>query len=362
MATQPHNGLDNRLDNLFLLSDAKSRSISPENFTGEKGKGGMATEGTGAKAARDLGQGWKISPSVVIEEGATFTLGEIKESGAINHIWMTPTGNWRFLVFRVYYDGEETPSIEVPLGDFFACGLGEYAPIVSAPICVNPGSALNSFWQMPFRKSCKLTVENLSPKPVTLFYQIDYTLTDVPENAAYLHAQFRRVNPLPYKDVYTILDGVKGKGQYVGTYLIQGVNNNGWWGEGEVKFYLDGDDEFPTICGTGAEDYFLGSYDFENQVTHEYERFSTPYAGLTEIKKPDGLYKSQQRFGMYRWHIVDPIRFAEDIRVTMQALSWRSDGRYLPLQDDISSVAFWYQSEPHAPFPTLPAKDELEII
>ncbi|MCI0696900.1 DUF2961 domain-containing protein [candidate division KSB1 bacterium] len=348
------------LGNLSRLSKAKTRSISPENFTGEKGKGGMATTGTGEKAARDLGQGWKISPSIRIKSKETFMLADIQGSGAIQHIWMTPTGNWRFLILRMYWDGETEPSVEAPVGDFFACGWGTYAQLSSLAICVNPGSAFNCYWEMPFRKSCKITMENIAEEEVTLYYQIDYTLTEVPEEAAYFHAQFRRVNPVPYKDVYTILDGVKGWGHYVGTYMAWGVNRIGWWGEGEIKFYIDGDKDFPTICGTGTEDYFCGSYNFENRVTKQYQEFTTPYAGLPQVIRPDGLYNSQQRFGLYRWHIMDPIRFEKDLRVTIQALGWRSGGRYLPLQDDIASVAFWYQKEPHAAFPKLPDKDYLE--
>jgi hypothetical protein len=355
------NGLDSNLSNLFRISDAKSFSISPENPTGEKGKGGMAVEGTASSAARDLGQGWKVNPFIVIEPGKTYTLAEINGSGAIQHIWMTPTGNWRFSILRMYWDDEKEPSVEVPVGDFFAVGWGKYARISSLPVCVNPGSAFNSYWTMPFRKKARITMENLDTVPMRLYYQIDYTATQVPKDAAYFHAQFRRVNPLPYKQVYTILDNVKGKGQYVGTYLAWGVHNNGWWGEGEIKFYIDGDKQFPTINGTGTEDYFNGSYNFENQQTHQYEEFTSPYSGLAQVIKPDGLYQSQQRFGLYRWHIADPIRFSDDLRVTIQALGWRSGGRYLPLMDDISSVAFWYQMEPHAPFPKLPSKDELEI-
>jgi hypothetical protein len=357
----PTSGLDNRLSDLYRLSDAKSRSISPENPTGEKGKGGTATEGTGARAARDLGKGWKISPSVDIAAGTTYTVAEIAGQGAIQHIWMTPTGNWRFIILRMYWDDEKDPSVEVPLGDFFAMGWSKYSRISSLAVCVNPGSAFNSYWPMPFRRKAKITVENVDDKPFALFYQVDYTLASVSADAAYFHAQFRRVNPLRYKEVYTIVDGVKGKGQYVGTYLAWGVHNNRWWGEGEIKFYMDGDTEFPTINGTGTEDYFNGSYDFENQETHKYEEFTSPYSGLIQVIQPDGLYQSQQRFGLYRWHIPDPIRFTSDLRVTIQALGWRSGGRYLPLMDDIASVAFWYQTEPHAPFPKLPSKDELEI-
>jgi len=355
------NGLNMNLGNLSRLSYAKSRSISPENFTGEKGKGGMAIEGTGANAASDLGQGWKVSPSIRIEPKQTFTLAEIVGPGAIQHIWMTITGQWRFSILRIYWDGETEPSVEVPAGDFFACGWGKYAQVSSMAVCVNPGSGLNCYWEMPFRKSCKITMENLDNTRITLYYQIDYTLTDVPEDAAYFHTQFRRSNPLPYKTVHMLLDGVKGWGHYVGTYIAWGVNNNGWWGEGEIKFFLDGDKEFPTICGTGTEDYFCGSYNFENRDTRQYQEYTTPYAGLPQVIRPDGLYNSQQRFGLYRWHIMDPIRFEKDLRVTIQALGWRNDRRYLPLQDDISSVSFWYQTEPHSPFPRLPEKDYLEI-
>jgi len=353
------NGLYMNMGNLPVLSKAKTRSISPENFTGEKGKGGMSTDGLAKNAARDLGQGWKVSPYIRIEPKQTFVLAEIEGPGAIQQIWMTPTGNWRFSILRFYWDGEKEPSVEVPVGDFFACGWGKFAQVSSLPICVNPGSAFNCYWVMPFRKSCKITMENLDDNKMTLYYQINYSLTEVPEDAAYLHAQFRRANPLPYKDVYTMLDGVKGWGHYVGTYMCWGSNNNGWWGEGEIKFFIDGDKDFPTICGTGTEDYFCGSYCFT--IDNQYREFTTPHAGMPQVLSPDGLWNSQQRFGLYRWHIMDPIRFEKDLKITIQALGWRSGGRYLPLQDDISSVAFWYQKEPHARFPWLPDKDSLEI-
>jgi hypothetical protein len=353
------NGLGLHLGNISRLSNARTRSISPENFTGEKGKGGMAIQGTGQDCARDLGQGWKISPSIPIEPGETRQLANIDGSGAIQQIWMTPTGHWRFSILRVYWDDSELPSIECPVGDFFACGWNKYAQVSSLPVCVNPGSAFNCYWEMPFRKKCRITMTNIGSETMKLYYQINYTLTDVLDDVAYFHAQFRRTNPLPYKDVYTIVDGVEGWGQYVGTYMAWGVNNTGWWGEGEVKFYMDGDTEFPTICGTGTEDYFCGSYNFD---VDGYREFTTPYAGLPQVIRPDGVYQSQQRFGMYRWHIMDPIRFDQNLRITIQALGWRSGGRYLPLQDDISSVAYWYQTLPSAPFPELPDRDQLEVI
>lgn len=357
-------GLSPQMGNLYLLSSAKSRSISPENRTGEKGRGGMCAleEGSARHAARDLGDGWKVNPYLVIQPGDTACIAEIEGPGSIQHIWLTPTGKWRNTILRIYWDGQEQPSVQCPIGDFFASCWQQYARISSLAVCVNPGSAFNCYWPMPFRKNCRMTLENRSEEAVTMYYQIDYALAEVPPEAAYFHAQFRRINPLPYREVYPVLDRVQGRGQYVGTFLAWQSNNTGWWGEGEMKFYLDGDRQYPTICGTGTEDYFCGSYNFENPMQHRYESFSSPYTGFHAYARPDGLYQSQQRFGMYRWHIADPIRFEEDIRVTIQALGWREGGRYLPLQDDIASVAFWYQTLPTAPFPSLPDKDALEII
>jgi D-arabinan exo alpha-(1,3)/(1,5)-arabinofuranosidase (non-reducing end) len=347
---------------LALLTDGRSRSISPENPTGEPNAGGRSTIGTGAQYAVDLGQGWKISPSVKIDPGETYTMADIEGSGAVKQLWLTPSGNWRFSILRVYWDGQEHPSIECPIGDFFGMGWGRYVPLASLAVCVNPGSAFNCYWEMPFRKRARFTLTNIADEAMVLYYQLNYELCDVSNDAGYLHARFSRVNPLPYKDVYTVLEGVKGAGHYVGTYIAWGVNNDGWWGEGEIKFFIDGD-AWPTICGTGTEDYFCGSYNFENQETHQYEEFTTPYAGLHQVIRPDGVYRSQQRFGMYRWHITDPIRFREDLRVTLQALGWRrGHTAYLPLQDDIASVAYWYQTLPSQRLASLPDRDCLEVI
>ncbi len=322
----------------------------------------MATEGTGAAPARDLGRGWKVSPSINIAAGEEREIANIAGPGAIQQIWMTPTGHWRFSILRIYWDDQTQPSVECPVGDFFACGWQKYAQVSSLAVCVNPGSAFNCYWEMPFRKRCRITLTNINVEPMTLYYQINYTLTNVPDDCAYFHAQFRRVNPLPYKQDYTILDRVTGRGHYVGTYMAWGVNSTGWWGEGEIKFFMDGDKDFPTIAGTGTEDYFCGSYNFDlGKANGGYREFTTPYAGLPQVIRPDGLYASQTRFGLYRWHIMDPIRFESDLRVTIQALGWQSGKRYLPLQDDIASVAFWYQTLPTAPFPKLPDKDFLEV-
>lgn len=346
---------------LSVLTGAVTRSISPENFTGEKGKGGMAVEGTGKACARDLGQGWKVSPSIIVKPGETFTLADIKGEGAIRHIWMVDNcPQNRRLVLRMYWDGAEKPSVEAPACDFFASAdYQKFAQLSSLAVCNNPARSFNCYWEMPFHSEAKLTIENVWTSDIVVYYQIDYALYDLPENAGYFHAQFRRVNPLPYKDVYTILDNVSGKGKYVGTYMFWGLNNNGWWGEGEIKFYLDGDKKFPTICGTGTEDYFCGGYNFD--VQGKYTEFCTPYTGVPKIIRPDGLYGAKQRFSMYRWHITDPVEFEKDIKVTIQALGWRDGGRYLPLMDDISSVAYWYQDSTDDDFPALPDADGLEI-
>ncbi|MGI6099618.1 MAG: DUF2961 domain-containing protein [Lentisphaerae bacterium] len=379
MTNTAFNGLGLHLGNLSRLSAAETRSISAENPTGARGQGGRHVDPDHGPS-RDLGTGWKVRPCVMVEPGETLTLADVDGPGAIQQIWMTPGSCYRFLILRFYWDGEETPSVEVPVGDFFAsayASLTNFRPVVSLPVCVNPGSAFNCYWEMPFRKHCRITAENIGFEPMSLYYQINCTLTAVPDDAAYFHAQFRRTNPLPYKDVYTILDGVRGEGHYVGTYMAWQMNNNGWWGEGEIKFYLDGDlpggvvgrnvrehggDCFPTICGTGTEDYFGGSYNFEDRAAGTYREFTTPYSGVPHVVRPDGCYQANTRFSLYRWHIMDPVRFRQDLGVTIQSLGWRTGGRYLPNQDDMASTAFWYQTEPHAPFPALPDRDGLEII
>ena len=362
-------GTDLGLGSIARLSDARSRSISAENFAGRKGAGGMATKGTGAAAARELGRGWKVSPCIDVAGNAAATLADIEGPGQIQHIWITcRPAYWRHLVLRMHWDNEPHPSVEVPLGDLFCNGWNAPCNVNSLPISVNPSGAFNSYWPMPFRRRAQIEIVNLGPEPAEhFFYQIDYALAAVPDDAGYFHAQWRRVNPLPYKEVFTVLDGVSGQGHYAGAYLAWGTNNNGWWGEGEMKFYLDGDRQWPTICGTGTEDYFGGAWGFKGpEGSHAYGTYSTPFLGFHQVIQPDGFNRSQTRFGMYRWHIMDPIRFASDLRVTLQALGWRSpqEGkpRYLPLQDDIAATAVWYQREPHIAFPLLEDRDFLEVI
>ena len=349
------------MDTLHLVSDAVSRSICPENMTGEKGQAAQAENGVSAGCARELGKGWKVNPYAIIQPGEEFVMGEINGSGAIQHIWMTiGPAQWREMIFRIYWDEMEQPAVEVPAGDFFANGWNEYAPVVSLPICSNPARGFNCYWTMPFRKKARVTMENRAPNPIPVYYQIDYTLCKVPDDAAYFCACFNRSNPTK-GSIHTILDGVSGKGQYVGTYLAWQVNNNGWWGEGEVKFYLDGDKEYPTICSTGTEDYFGGAYNFD-VPGQGYATFSTPYSGMPQVIRPDGLYRSNTRFGLYRFHITDPVRFEKDIKVTVQDLGWRSEGRYLAQSSDIASVAYWYQTGPIAKRAPIADKNALEII
>lgn len=358
-------GLNMNMGTLSLLSDAKSRSISPENYTGQKGAGAMADPSKDVRnvsnashSAKDLGKGWKVNPFVKIGAGETMTIAEIKGSGAIQQIWMTPTGNWRTTIIRIYWDGEDTPSVECPVGDFFCSAYNSYAQVSSLAVCVNPGSAFNCYWKMPFRKSAKITMQNMGNAEMRLYYQVNYVLTEVDDDEGYFHAQYRQSKPT--KDgLHTILDGVKGKGHYVGTYFAWRVNNGGWWGEGEVKFFMDGDAEYPTICGTGLEDYICGSYNFD--VGKKYVTFSTPYSGLTHAICPKGTYAydSGSKFSMYRWHITDPVRFDSDLRVNVQDLGWREGGRYNKQKSNVSTVAFWYQREPHAPFPSLPESKDL---
>ncbi len=366
------NGLGMNLGNLSRLSKAKTRSISSENRTGEKSQGGMA-EAAPDGPARELGTGWKCHAWDAIEAGEVFSLADIEGPGAIQSIWMTGSIG-RDVILRIYWDNQEHPSVECPVSDFFACPwmipgnprTTMFHPRVnSLPVSVNPKNGMNCFWEMPFRKHCRMTLENIHPtNKAHMYFQVNYTLTEVPEDAAYFHAQFRRVNPLPYKDVYTILDGVKGQGHYVGTSMGWGINNNGWWGEGEIKFFLDGDGEFPTICGTGTEDYFGGSYNWD--VEKQYQEYTTPFLGMHQVIRPNGLYASQHRHAMYRWHVMDPIRFEEDLKVTIQALGWRQATEEGPLfypgQHDMCSVAYWYQTIPASPFPPLLDREFLEIV
>jgi hypothetical protein len=332
------------LFDIARLSNGKTRSISAENPKGEVGAGAKEVPDENSPASM-LGKGWKVRPCITLPKNSNTVLADIEGPGTIRHIWITVDPRaYRNCILRMWWDGEATPSVEVPLGDFFANGHGIRTNVNSLPIAVNPNGGFNSYWPMPFRKHARIEIESQDWEDIHgFFYQITYELDEVPDDAAYFHAQWRRtVTPIDNPQ-HTILDGVKGKGHYVGTYLAWTQLANGWWGEGEIKFFIDGDTEYPTICGTGTEDYFGGAWCFG-------ETFSTAFLGYPLWRKAEG---EVPKHGLYRWHILDPIRFESDLRVTIQALGWWPNGKFQPLQDDIASVAYWYQTEPHAVFPPM---------
>ena len=342
---------------LYRIKNRQSFGFSAENPTGQKNGG---TKGKDCE---------KLRPCIQIAPGETVTLCDTDGPGMITHIWFTGYVGHSF-VMRIYWENEEFPSVEAPISAFFGCAYdenfkdrdGNYIVLNSAKILTAPGRGFNSYWEMPFEKHCRITMENRSKKEETLYYMISGWYGEIPQDAGYFHAAYRQEHPVTKGRAYTIIDGIEGRGCFAGLTLATGMNgNNTCWVEGEAKMYID-DDQYPSMNYTGTEDYFCGSYDFEDPRTHDrYLDFTTPYTGFHQINR-DELYISQKRFGMYRWHITDPIRFEHDLRVTIQALGWREGGRYLPLRDDIASVAFWYQQGETVPFPPLPDKDALEII
>ena len=343
---------------------ARTRSISAENPTGAPGQGGRAEHGTHstAYASRELPIGWKKSPCIDLGPHETRTLADIEGPGVIQHLWMTTLPrHWRRIVLTMQWDEEEHPAVHVPLGDFFCQGWEAYSPVTSVPITVAPAGGLNSYFEMPFTSRARISVTNLGPETIEgVFYQITWAQKQVAEDALRFRAQWRRSDPLEYAEPHVILDGVEGSGHLVGTYLAWETHHPGWWGEGEVKFYLDDDQDFPTICGTGTEDYFGGAWAFEDPPG-AYAAYSAPYLGMPQVIEPDGFYANQQRFGLYRWHLPDPICFATRLRATVQALGFRSpvggQERYRPLRDDIASTAYYYTG----PGQVGPAPQELTL-
>jgi hypothetical protein len=356
------------LSSLWRISDAETRSISAENPTGSRGGGAQAAPGDDSHctpAAARLGRGWKVRPCLRhIEPGATVTLADIEGPGVVQHVWCTVQPELlRGLTLSVRYAGHDTPSVLTPLGDFFANGLDGLARVRSLPIAVNPRGGMNSYWPMPFRRRLRLEITNDGARPIPeLFYQITYALQDVPDDAGCLHAHWRRSVTAVQWPEHVILDLASGRGHYVGTYLVWCQHSNGWWGEGEVKFFIDGDpDDAPTICGTGTEDYFGGAWGFSGDEPGDGRPvcYTGPFLGY-----PQARYEATKAgprvaaHALYRWHVPDPIRFCESLRVTVQALGWWPDGTYQPLADDIASVAFWYQVLPPAPLTPLPPMHE----
>jgi hypothetical protein len=362
------NAFLNGLSTLPVLTNGRSRAINAENPHGEKGKGGMASS--------HLGPSRKGSPCIRgLKPGSTTILAEMEGPGVIQHIWITVTDKTdkdffvlRDLVIRMYWDGEENPSVESPLGDFFCNGFARGYQVNSLPIVVNPARGFNCYFPMPFRKKAKITIENQHETEVpAFFYQVDYCLYDeLPQETAYFHAQWRRQRLTSLAEDYVVLDGVKGKGHYVGTFMALATLERYWWGEGEVKFYLDGDDKYPTICGTGTEDYFGGAWSFASQKDGKTieNTYCTPFLGYPYYSAHDELVHSlyynddcPPMRGFYRWHIMDPIHFTEDIKVAIQQIGVCHKGLF-ERQDDVSTVAYWYQSEPHNAFKEFAAKEE----
>lgn len=331
------------LDDLPALRNRASRQVSPENPDGAPGGGGRAEPLPGEPAAH-LGRGWKVRPYIGIGAGETVTVADIRGPATLRHLWFTaPPDRWPDLVLRIAWDDEAQPSVEAPLGDFFASGGGLCLDLASLPVAINPAGGLNCWWPMPFRRRCLMTLENRSTEPVaTVFYQVDHDLGEVPDDAAYFHAQWRTSSAERPVAEHVVLDGVRGRGHYVGTSLLWVAERPGWWGEGEVKMFLDDDGEFPTICGTGLEDYVGGAWGFEGRS------YSAPFCGYAAPAQGGTAH------AMYRWHVTDPVRFGSRLRVTVQVLGLRFPDLQLEWRDDVvSTVAYWYQAEPHAPFPAL---------
>ncbi len=347
--------METGLSGIFRARDAESRSLSAENPTGERGKGALE-DPRGEGPARELGLGWKVRPCLNLKPGESVTIMDAEGPGIIRHMWFTfDCAFYRHVIIRVSWDGQNVPSIEAPLGDFLCNSWNKRQEILALPINVNPKGGMNIFFPMPFRRHAHITVTNDSPRPLPgFFYTINYTLEKVEEDALYFHAQWRRSNPVTAGTDYLLADGIRGKGQYVGTFMSWQQNNAGWWGEGEMKMFMDGDGKFPTICGTGTEDYFGGAWGFGRQG------YSAPFFGFQQVEGQSETIGC--RMTLYRFHVMDPVFFRKDLKITMQALGWRSESRFLPLQDDIASTVYWYQGLPSAPLPQLPDRNHREIV
>jgi hypothetical protein len=302
--------------------------------------------------------------AVAVEAGHSATLLDVQGAGVITHLWFTINSrdplHLKNLVLRAWWDGEASPSVEVPIGDFFGLGLGEYFTYQSALTAVAPMKALNAYFEMPFARAAKLTVTNEGKQRTDNFYfAADYvTLAALPEDVGRFHAQYRQSSPetsamndwsvnwdksvndlknLSGKDNYVFLEAA-GRGHFVGITQAVEQNQEGWFGEGDDMIFIDGD-ALPTINGTGTEDYFNGAWDFGGQP-FAYMHYGAPY-----IVNPEHI---GGRYCLYRWHTESPITFEKSIKVTIE------HGHANHRADSFYSVAFWYQTEPHALFPALP--------
>ena len=353
------------MNRIPYMAGVVTRQISAENPTGEKGGGCHWVPNPAdpmlshSGPAMKLGKGWKVRPFISVKAGETVVLADIDGMGMISELFFT-SSHPRFseLILRIYWDNEENPSVEVPAGAFFCIGHDDHPHTVnSIPVTVAPMRGCSCYWQMPFRKHARITLTHEGKTDAEVVaYRVLYHLMDIPEDAAYFHAQYRHTMTTVEKPEHVILDGVEGKGVYVGTYLCWNNMCSGWWGEGEVKFYLDGDTEYPTICDNGTEDYFGGAWNFGYNPTRDDEperKYESPWLGmpLAVTNNPHG----PKKFSLYRWHVNDCIGFAESARVTIQTLGWYyPDSTFRPLTEDVASVAYYYQEGPHKKFPELP--------
>jgi len=280
--------------------------------------------------------------SLTIKKGETAVLADIKGAGAIHHLWVTIAAEpfyGRKLVLRMFWDGEPAPSVEVPIGDFFGVGHGLNRNLSSIPIaCSSEGRAKNCYWYMPFKQSALVTVTNEGSRDVPAFYYyVDYReLTELPGDTSYFHAQYRQETPCEPGENYLLLDAA-GRGHYVGCNLSVLQRAMGWWGEGDDMIYVDGETE-PSLHGTGSEDYFSDAWGMRQG--------ENPFYGCP-LQEED--FQAGSKATVYRFHIPDPIPFQKSIRVTIE------HGHANDRSDYFSSTAYWYQSEPHQPFPSLPS-------
>lgn len=347
----------------------RSRSFTAENPT--------AAPGAGGRAASVLGAGRKGAPCLTIPAGQTVTLADASGAGEIRHVWCTVAPHTeavgfvlRDLVLRAYWDGSDTPSVEVPLGDFFCNGNGQRSLVTSAQVLVAPTSGMNAYFRMPFHDGARITIENQHPVDVEgFFYQIDWVEIPDPTTVPALrfHAEFRRENPTRPAEDYTLIDGVTGRGVFLGSYLTIVALERYWWGEGEMKFFIDGDTDHPTICGTGTEDYYGGAWAFQDRLSSDTEpevlTYSAPYVGyptyITRDRSQQAVYATPMApvHGMYRWHLPDPIYFHTDLRVTLQQIG-QVGPDLVERADDVSSVAYWYQESAGSTGHPFPSRDQ----
>lgn len=336
---------------LYRIKNRQSFGFSAENPTGQKNGG---TKGKDCE---------KLRPCIQIAPGETVTLCDTDGPGMITHIWFTGYVGHSF-VMRIYWENEEFPSVEAPISAFFGCAYdenfkdrdGNYIVLNSAKILTAPGRGFNSYWEMPFAKHCRITMENRSKKEETLYYMISGWYGEIPQDAGYFHAAYRQEHPVTKGRAYTIIDGIEGRGCFAGVTLATGMNgNNTCWVEGEAKMYID-DDQYPSMNYTGTEDYFCGSYGFGNDIIlNRYQTFSGMYTGLFAIMGDNReFYNGQQRFLLYRFHEKDPVYFSKNFKMTIDNLGWTG-----PRYDDYTSVAYWYLEKPSKLAKGLPSDEEM---